>query len=88
MSDERNRLERRRVPSHERGRHRRGIARGDRAASLRAASAVAILVIWGISTMLDIASAVYDPPQGLNTIALAAATYLFGSAFVKENKER
>jgi heme/copper-type cytochrome/quinol oxidase subunit 3 len=52
---------------------------------MRSAAAIAILIIWGSSTIYDIASVKYDPPEGLNTIALAAATYLFGSAFIQEN---
>jgi hypothetical protein len=38
--------------------------------------------------MYDIASLRYDPPEGINTVALAAATYLFGSAFMRENRSR
>jgi hypothetical protein len=49
-------------------------------------AAGSILVVWGASTVADIWSAAYSPPEGLNTVALAAATYLFGSAFLKENK--
>jgi hypothetical protein len=34
-----------------------------------------------------LASAAYNPPEGINTVALAAATYLFGSAFMKESNK-
>lgn len=59
---------------------RRSGARG------RTVAAGSILAVWGISTFADIWSSAYSPPEGLNTVALAAATYLFGSAFLKENK--
>jgi hypothetical protein len=52
---------------------------------LRLVAAIAVLLIWGGSTIASIFGA-YDPPDGINTIALAAATYLFGSALRKENK--
>jgi hypothetical protein len=77
-----------RVPDHKRRRRGGRIDRGSRGPSLRSAAAVGILLIWAASTVYDITSAAYDPPEGLNTIALAAATYLFGSAFIQENKER
>jgi hypothetical protein len=44
-------------------------------------------VVWGGTTIVDIFSSGYNPPEGINTVALAAATYLFGSAFVKENNK-
>lgn len=50
----------------------------------RAVAASAILAVWGVSTIYDISSTQYSPPEGINTIALAAATYLFGSAFFKD----
>lgn len=43
-------------------------------------------MVWGGTTLYDILSTAYNPPEGINTVALAAATYLFGSAFLKENK--
>lgn len=49
-------------------------------------AAGSILVVWGTSTVWDIWSTRYSPPEGLNTVALAAATYLFGSAFLKEKR--
>lgn len=49
-------------------------------------AAGSILAVWGVSTLADIWSKAYSPPEGLNTVALAAATYLFGSAFLKERK--
>jgi hypothetical protein len=49
-------------------------------------AAGSILMVWGVSTVWDIWSKAYSPPEGLNTVALAAATYLFGSAFIKERK--
>lgn len=52
----------------------------------RTVAACSILGIWGTSTLADIWSRSYSPPEGLNTVALAAATYLFGSAFLKERK--
>lgn len=74
------------VRAHKPGRLRgwgRGLRDGARA---RTVAAGAILGVWGASTVVDIWSAAYSPPEGLNTVALAAATYLFGSAFFKENK--
>lgn len=50
-------------------------------------AAFGILIVWAGSTIWDIYSVTYDPPEGINTVALAAATYLFGSAFFKENRE-
>lgn len=52
----------------------------------RTVAAGSILTVWGVSTLADIWSKAYSPPEGLNTVALAAATYLFGSAFLKERK--
>lgn len=52
----------------------------------RTVAAGSILAVWGVSTLADIWSKAYSPPEGLNTVALAAATYLFGSAFLKERK--
>jgi len=51
-------------------------------------AAVAILTVWGLTLLADIPLKDYDVPEGVNTIALAAATYLFGSALLKENQER
>lgn len=51
------------------------------------AIALAILAVWGGSTIADIFSGPYSPPEGLNTIALAAATFLFTYAFRKENSD-
>jgi len=50
----------------------------------RTAAAGTILIVWAVSTVADIWSTTYSPPEGVNTLALAAATYLFGSAFLKE----
>jgi hypothetical protein len=69
------------------GRDRRGSPRVDRGARVRVASALVILSVWGATTIADILSATYNPPDGVNTVALAAATYLFGSAFLKENNK-
>lgn len=66
-----------------RRRRNRGAVRGVR---VRSAAALTILVIWGGLVLWDALNARYALPEGLNTIALAAATYLFGSAFLKENK--
>lgn len=52
----------------------------------RSVAASAILLIWAASTLFDIYSATYDPPDGINTVALAAATYLFGSAFFRDKR--
>lgn len=60
--------------------------RADRGARLRVAAALGILVLWSGTTIYDILSSAYNPPEGINTVALAAATYLFGSAFLKENR--
>lgn len=49
--------------------------------------AVLVVGVWGVSTLADIFSVSYSPPEGLNTIALAAATFLFSYAFRKENKD-
>jgi hypothetical protein len=69
-------------------RRRRGGRAGPvRSARVRVAAAVGILVVWGGTTIVDIFSSGYNPPEGINTVALAAATYLFGSAFVKENNK-
>lgn len=68
------------------GRSRRGRPSGDRGARLRVTAALTILIVWGTTTLADIISVNYNPPDGVNTVALAAATYLFGSAFLKENK--
>lgn len=68
-----------------RGRRRRlfGRSYGIRA---RTVAAGAIIAVWAASTLADIATRAYQPPEGLNTVALAAATYLFGSAFISERK--
>jgi hypothetical protein len=58
-----------------------------RGARVRVAAALGILVIWGGTTIVDMLSSTYNNPDGVNTVALAAATYLFGSAFMKENKQ-
>lgn len=50
----------------------------------RAVAAGAILVIWGVSTVADIFTEAYSPPEGVSTLAIGAATYLFGSAFLRE----
>lgn len=50
----------------------------------RTVAAGSILMVWGVSTVVDIWSTSYSPPEGINAVALAAATYLFGSAFLKE----
>jgi hypothetical protein len=76
------------VPRHKRRRGSRRIDRHRRGAAVRSAAAVAILAVWAFSTMYDITSLKYDPPEGINTVALAAATYLFGSAFMRENRGR
>lgn len=55
-------------------------------ARLRVVAAASILVIWGAATIWDALSLRYNPPEGVNTLALAAATYLFGSAFMRENR--
>jgi hypothetical protein len=52
------------------------------------AAALTVLAIWAGTTVTDMISATYNPPDGINTVALAAATYLFGSAFFKENNDR
>lgn len=67
-------------------RRRRRASGSGNGASIRTAAAVGILLLWGASTAWDIFSLTYDPPEGINTVALAAATYLFGSAFFKENQ--
>lgn len=51
------------------------------------AIALGILAVWAGSTIADIVSVPYQPPEGLNTIALAAATFLFTYAFRKENTD-
>jgi hypothetical protein len=61
-------------------------SRADRGARVRVTAALVILSVWGATTIADILSSGYNPPDGVNTVALAAATYLFGSAFLKENK--
>lgn len=65
-------------------RRRRGLPRLHNGARARATAASAILMVWGISVVWDIYSKTYDPPEGINTVALAAATYLFGSAFFRD----
>lgn len=71
-----------RAPAHRRGR-RRDVSRRN-GVRTRTLAAGAILAVWAISTVADIWSSSYSPPEGVNTLALAAATYLFGSAFLKE----
>lgn len=51
------------------------------------AIALGVLAIWAGSTIADIFSGPYQPPEGLNTVALAAATFLFTYAFRKENSD-
>lgn len=68
------------------GRSNRWSAASSSGAGIRLATSFIILAIWGASTIASIVSKTYDPPDGINTIALAAATYLFGSALRKENK--
>lgn len=75
-----NRAPRDRLPARRRS---RGGASGF-GVRARAGAAGTILVVWAASTLADIWSASYSPPEGVNTLALAAATYLFGSAFLKE----
>jgi hypothetical protein len=58
----------------------------DRGARIRVAAAITILIVWAGTTLADVLSVAYNPPDGVNTVALAAATYLFGSAFLKENQ--
>jgi hypothetical protein len=74
-------------PVHRKQRRRvdRGSVGRRRGALARTATAFGILAIWAGSTIYDITSLKYNPPEGINTLALAAATYLFGSAFLKEN---
>lgn len=74
------------VPDDEHRRRRRWGAALRDGARARTVAAGSILVVWGTSTVWDIWSTRYSPPEGLNTVALAAATYLFGSAFLKEKK--
>lgn len=51
-------------------------------------AAITILTVWAGTTVADVLFTAYNPPDGVNTVALAAATYLFGSAFLKENQNR
>lgn len=83
MPNEPNDGVRRNNPRRRRGR-RPGAARSARA---RVAAAIGILLVWGGTTIVDVLSSNYNPPEGINTVALAAATYLFGSAFMKENNK-
>jgi hypothetical protein len=70
------------------GRGRRRNRGPDRGTRLRLVAALTVLAIWAGTTVPDLISATYNPPDGINTVALAAATYLFGSAFFKENNDR
>jgi hypothetical protein len=54
---------------------------------LSVAVAIGIVLVWATSTIGDVLSATYSPPEGVTTIALAAATFLFGNALRKENRE-
>lgn len=47
----------------------------------------AILVVWGTSSLWDMFSTAYSPPEGMNTVALAAATYFIGTAFRREQNQ-
>lgn len=53
----------------------------------RVGVALLILALWAGSTVADILSPTYSPPDGLSTLALAAATFLFSSALRKENRD-
>ena len=75
------------VPPDQPGRRRRRIAGATSGARVRVTAALTILGVWGLTTLADIASKDYNPPEGVNTIALAAATYLFGSALLRENRD-
>lgn len=49
--------------------------------------AVTVVGVWSVSTLADVFSSSYSPPEGLNTVALAAATFLFSYAFRRENRD-
>jgi hypothetical protein len=70
-----------RVPAPSKPRRRRKGTGG------HVAIALGVLAIWACSALADIFSGPYSPPEGLNTIALAAATFLFTYAFRKENTD-
>lgn len=76
------------IRRNESGRRSSRSARAARGARVRVAAALGILVVWGGATVYDTISSSYNPPEGINTVALAAATYLFGSAFLKESNKR
>jgi hypothetical protein len=76
------------VRRHQPGRSRRRDRSPARGARIRLTAALTILGVWAGTTVADFLSNSYNPPDGVNTIALAAATYLFGSAFWKENNDR
>lgn len=53
----------------------------------RVAVALLVLLVWAGSTVADIVTTSYSPPEGLTTVALAAATFLFSSALRRENRD-
>lgn len=52
-----------------------------------AVAAGAILVLFAASNVVDMFSTKYAPSEGLNTVAIAAATYFIGTALRRENRD-
>jgi len=53
---------------------------------LRIGVAVAIIVLWAGSLVVDWLNPAYDTPAALNTFALIIAGFLFGPTLIRANK--
>lgn len=85
MTDDRMERDGVRPDQHRRRRRRKRPARTPSRGP--AVAAGAILIVWAASNVVDMLSTQYSPPEGMNTVALAAVTYFVGTALRKENQD-